>query len=88
MFSVVTANVGELDRVAGDVCVDCQGWSIKGVLPAVDQALVGLDQAVLGDGIEKAYQVVIDCVKIHGNWCVVKIVVEMMPQLWNGELSW
>ena len=76
MFAVVTANVGELDWVAG--CV----------LPAVDQAMDGLDQAVLGDGIEKAYQILVDCIKIHANWGVLKVVVEVVPKLRNGELSW
>ena len=40
----------------------------------------GLDQTVLGDGIEKAYQIVVDCIEIHGNWCVLKVVVEMVPE--------
>ena len=58
------------------------------VLPAVDQAMDGLDQAVLGDGIEKAYQILVDCIKIHANWGVLKVVVEVVPKLRNGELSW
>ena len=76
---MVTANVGELDWVAGNVCVDCKGWSVKSVLPTAHQALGCLDQAVLGNGVEKAYQIIVDCVKIHGIWCVVEVVVEMVP---------
>ena len=71
--------------VVWDVCGDDgQCWT----LPAVDQAVDGLGQAVLGDGIEKADQIVVDCIEIHGNWCVMKVVVEMVPKLRNGKLSW
>ena len=58
------------------------------MLPAVDEAVNGLDRAVLWDGIEKADQVIIDRMDIHGDWCGVKVVVEMVPKLGNGELSW
>ena len=84
----MTANVGELDWVSGCICVHRQGWGVKSVLPAVDQGVDGLDQAVLGDGVEKADQIVVDCVEIHGNWCVLKVVVEMVSKLRNGKLSW
>ena len=50
----MTANVGKLDWVSGCVCVHREGWGSKCVLPTVDQALDGLDQAVLGDGVEES----------------------------------
>ena len=53
MFAAVTTNVGELDWVAGFVCVHRQGWVVKGVLPAVDQAVDGLDEAVWGTELKK-----------------------------------
>ena len=59
--------------------VNCDGVGVKGVLPTVHQALNCLNQAILGDGVEEADQVVVDCVKVHRIWCVVEVVVEVVP---------
>ena len=70
------------------VCVNRDGRGGKCVLPTVDKALDRLDQAILGDGIEEAYQIIVDCVEIHGHGCVLKVVVEMVPKLRSGKLPW
>ena len=61
----MAANVGKLDWISGYVCVNRDGWGRKRMLPAVDKALDSLDQAILGDGIEEANQIIVDCVEIH-----------------------
>ena len=66
-------------------CVNRDG---KRVLPAVDKALNSLDQAILGDGIEEADQIIVDGIEIHGDGCVLKVVMEMVPKLGSGKLSW
>ena len=71
----MAANVGKLDWISGGVGVNRDGWGGKCVLPTVDKALDSLDQAILGDGVEEAYQIIVDCMEIHGHGCVLKVVV-------------
>ena len=60
----MAANVGKLDWVSSCVGVNRDGWGRECMLPAVDQALDCLDQAVLRDRIEEADQVIVDGMEI------------------------
>ena len=48
----------------------------------------GINESVLGDRVEEADEVVVG--GVQGNICggLGEVAVEMVPELWNGQLSW
>ena len=88
VFLVVSADVGVVEGVAGGVSVHCKGVRGLLLLPVVNHGVDGIDQAVLGNRVEEAHQVVIGGVQgdVRGGIC--EVAVEVVPELWDGQLSW
>ena len=59
MFLVASADVGVVEGVAGGVNVHCEGVCGLLLLPVVNHGVNCIDQAMLGNRVEEAHQVVV-----------------------------
>ena len=79
MLAVVSADVGVVE-----------GDSVGGLLllPVVNHRVNSINESVLGDRVEEADQVVVG--GVQGDVCrgLGEVAAEMVPELWNGQLSW
>ena len=63
-------------------------WCQRGVgvvlaLPLLDEGVDSINQAVLRNGVEEADKIIIGGMKGDVGWCVLKVAVEVGPQLWD-----
>ena len=82
VLAVVSADVGMVEGVAGGL--DIHGEGVRGLLlQVVNHRVNCIDESVLGDRVEEADQV------IQGDvcWRLGEVAVEVVPKLWNGQLS-
>ena len=71
--------MGQLDGIACDVNIDGDGVGVECMLPSVDQALDGIDQPILRNGVEETHEVIVHGVEIDVIGYVVEVVVEVVP---------
>ena len=89
MFAVVSANVRVVEGVAGGVNVHCKGvCGLLLLLPVVNHGVDCIDQAMLGNRVEEAHQIVIGGVQGDVRGSICEVAVEVVPELWDGKLSW
>ena len=59
MANVVPANVGVVERIASGFGVDCKGVGVVLALPLLNERVNGINQAVLGNGVEETDEIVV-----------------------------
>ena len=87
MLAVVSADVGAVEGVAGGLDVHGDGVGGLLLLPVVNHRVNSINESALGDRVEEADQVVVG--GVQGDVCrgLGEVAVEMVPELWNGQLS-
>ena len=88
VFLVVSADVGVVEGIAGGLNIHSESVCGLLLLPVLYHGVDCIDQSMLGDRVEEAHQVVVGSVKGDVRWCLSEVAVEVVPQLWNGELPW
>ena len=86
--SVVSANVGVMEGIAGSFGVHCQSRGVVLGLPLLNQGMNGVNETVLWDRVEEAHKIIIGGVEGDVWRGVGEVAVKMGPQLWNGKLTW
>ena len=59
MANVVLANVGVVERIASGFGVDCKCVGVVLALPLLNERVNGINQAVLGNGVEETDEIVV-----------------------------
>ena len=85
---MVSADVGMVEGVASGVDIHCEGVCGLLLLPVVNHRMNCIDESVLGDRVEEADQVIVGGVQGDVCWGLGEVAVEVVPKLWNGQLSW
>ena len=77
--------MGVVKGVAGGLDIHCDGVGGMLLLPVVNHRVNGINESVLGDRVEKA---VVGGVQGYVCRGLGEVAVEVVPELWNGQLSW
>ena len=88
VLAMVSADVRMVEGVAGGLDIHCEGVCGLLLLPVVNHRVNCIDESVLGDRVEEADQVIVGGVQGDVCWGLGEVAVEVVPKLWNGQLSW